>query len=50
MLVIKNAPTTAISEVTSSSMIIMSFICRLRNIAGDSFPGKVRATYACAEK
>ena len=30
-LVVKNAPTTAIREVMSSSRISISFICRLRN-------------------
>ena len=32
-LVVRNAPTTAIRDVMSSSMISVSFICRLRNIS-----------------
>ena len=37
MLVVRNAPTTAISEVMSSSRISVSFMCRLRNTADTSF-------------
>jgi len=42
MLVIKNAPTTVISDVISRSMMRTSFMCRLRNMAWLLSQGMVR--------
>ena len=36
---VKNAPTTAISDVMSSSRISVSFMCRLRNKIPSPFRG-----------